>query len=153
MDPFSVISGVAGILTAGSALSSALYDLIRSIQDAPREMVEIAGGISELALLLRELKNTLKAGKELYKPRLLRAIRSTTNRIHHLQSEVHDMIEENGSFSRIAWSFRRPKAKDLLAMIESHKSTLQLMATTMLLALKQRPSLEQEYRGADFRGS
>lgn len=36
------------------------------------------------------------------------------------------------------WAFRKSKATKLLAKIESHKSTVQLIATTMLLAVEER---------------
>ena len=41
------VGGVAGIATAGVAISSVIYDLIASTHSAPSEMVEIAQAIHD----------------------------------------------------------------------------------------------------------
>jgi hypothetical protein len=139
MDPFSIISGVAGVATAGAALASALYDLIHNIRDAPREMVDIARGIRELASVLREMRRILKRGRDLFTDRLFKSIRSATHRIKEVHNEVDQLLDHNGGgLARVLWAFRRSKATQLLAKIESHKSTAQLIATMMLLALEER---------------
>lgn len=139
MDPFSIISGVAGITTAGSALASTLFDIISSIRDAPREMIDIARGIRELSTILRELRGILKQGRRLFKDRLFKAIRSATHRIADVHDEIDDLLDhDGGNMARVLWAFRKSKATKLLAKIESHKSTVQLIATTMLLAVEER---------------
>ena len=139
MDPFSIISGVAGVATAGSALASVLYDFIRSIQDAPREMIEIARTVRELSSVLRELRRILIQGRQHFKERLFRAVRSATRRIKEVHEEIGGLLDHNGGgLSRVLWAFRRSKASKLLAKIETHKSAVQLIATTMLLAIEAR---------------
>lgn len=139
MDPFSIISGVAGIATAGSALASTLFDIISSIRDAPREMIDIARGIRELSTILRELRGIFKQGRRLFKDRLFKAIRSATHRIEDVHDEIDDLLDhDGGNMARVLWAFRKSKATKLLAKIESHKSTVQLIATTMLLAVEER---------------
>ncbi|OBT64734.1 hypothetical protein VE03_05858 [Pseudogymnoascus sp. 23342-1-I1] len=117
MDPLSIISGIAGVATAGSVLSGALFNLISTIHSAPREMTDIARGICDLSLVLH---------------RLLRAIKSAIRRIRHIHRDINGLIAgDDGSNSvvRVLWVFRKSKAAALLARIESHKSTVQLMDT------------------------
>jgi hypothetical protein len=138
-DPFSIISGVAGIATAGSALASTLFDIISSIRDAPREMIEIARGIRELSTILRELRGIFKQGGRLFKDRLFQAILSATHRIEGVHDKISDLYDnKGGNMARVRWAFRKSKATKLLARIESHKSTVQLIVTTMLLAVEER---------------
>jgi hypothetical protein len=139
MDPLSVISGVAGVATAGAALSSALFQLIATIRDAPREMIDIAHSIRDLSSVLRELRRILRRGKGLFKDSLFRAVRSATNRIRGIHEDIDELLDPSGGgLARVIWAFRKSKATKLLAQIESHKSTVHLMATTMLLAMEER---------------
>jgi hypothetical protein len=139
MDPLSIISGVAGVATAGSALASVLFNIIATIRDAPREMIDIAHSTRELSAVLRELRRVLRRGKGLFKDTLFRAIRSAISRIRGIHEDVYYLLDSSGEgLARVIWAFRKSKATKLLAQIESHKSTVHLMATTMLLAIEER---------------
>ena len=142
MDPLSIMGGVAGVATAGVAISSALYDLIASIRDAPIEMIEIARGVHDLSTVLRELRRVLKKAYKILRDRLLKAVKSVMDRIRDTQDEVDRLLDVEGGLSRIFWAFRKSRANKLMATIEGHKSTVQLMATTVTLALVQRQQTE-----------
>ena len=138
-DPLSIISGIAGVATAGAALASILYDIIHNIRDAPREMIDIARGVRELSSVLRELRRILKRGTELFKRGLFRSLRSAIHRIKDIHEEIDGLLAATGGrLARIKWVFRKGKATNLLAKIESHKSTVSLFSTTMLLAVEER---------------
>ncbi|KAK0713681.1 hypothetical protein B0T26DRAFT_677987 [Lasiosphaeria miniovina] len=139
MDPLSVLSGIAGVAAAGAALSSALFEIIESARDAPKDMATIARSIMDLSLVLSEMRRVLKRGRWLYRDRLLRGILSTMRRIDGVHDEIHGLIAGDRRMARVLWAFRRKsKTAALLTQIESLKSTLQLMATTLTLAIKQR---------------
>lgn len=139
MDPLSIISGVTGVATACSALASTLYDFICTIRGAPQEMIDIARGIRELSVVLRELRGILKQGRHIFKNRLYMAITSSTERIADIHDKINGLLDpDGGGLARIMWAFRKSKATKLLASIESHKSTVQLIATLMMLAIEGR---------------
>ncbi|KAK4183378.1 hypothetical protein QBC35DRAFT_467335, partial [Podospora australis] len=109
-----IVASVAGISTAGAALSKAIYTILATIRDAPDEMADIASGITTLSLILDQLKSVMRKGNDL-------------------------MINHDGvSIARLKWLFRRPRIRDLSARIECHKSTLTLLVQTMMLAVEQR---------------
>ena len=132
------MGSVAGVATVGVALSSALYDIVAAIRDAPKEMAEIAQGIQELSIVLGELRRVLKKARKLLRDRLLKAVSSAMERIQATHDKVDRVLDVEGGLARVFWAFRRSKATKLLATIESHKSTVQLMATTITLAIVQR---------------
>jgi len=102
-------------------------------------MLGVVRGTRELSAILRELRRVLKKGQHIFRRRLYKSIRSATNRIGDLHSEIHSLLEhDSGKIARVNWAFRKSKATRLLARIESHKSTVQLIATTMLLAIAER---------------
>jgi hypothetical protein len=102
-------------------------------------MIDIARGIRELSFVLKELRGVLKKGRKLFKDRLYRSVRSATRRIEDIHEEIDALLDHHGGgLSRVIWQFRKSKATNLLAKIETHKSTVQLIATTMLLAVMER---------------
>jgi len=139
MDPLTIISGVAGIATAGSALANALYSVISGIRNAPREMVDIADSIRELSTILRELRHTARRGRRLFSDRLFRELHSAVRRIRQIHDDVFRLLDGgDGGVARVVWAFRKSKATKLLTTIASHKCSAQLIATTMVLALDTR---------------
>src|SRR5688572_7734964 len=139
MDPFSILAGVAGIAAAGGHLSAAIFSLIVAIHDAPKEMKDMARGVSELSLVLRELRRVLKDGTGLYRPHLLRLVKASTRRIRGLLDEVQDLVDHSKGLKsavRVILLFRtKARSAKLVGKIETLKGTVQLMATTMLLAI------------------
>ncbi|KAH8683993.1 hypothetical protein BGZ61DRAFT_455491 [Ilyonectria robusta] len=81
MDPVSIIASIAGIATAGTALSKAIYQFISSTRGASREMGQIAHTIVDLSIILRELRRVLRDGAELCNCKFLRRIKSVARRI------------------------------------------------------------------------
>jgi len=146
MDPLSVASGVAGVAMAGVAISSALFDLVASVRDAPKEMLEMGQSIHDLATVLRELRRVLRRARKMLRSRLLRAVGSVLDRIRDTHDRVDRLLDVEAGLVRIFWAFRRARATKLLATLESHKSTVQLMATTITLALVQRQDAGYDFR-------
>lgn len=138
MDPLSVLAGLAGVASAGASLSNALFNIVSTIRSAPEEMAEIARVVSDLSVVLRELRRVLKKGENLHRSRLLRQVRSVIYRIEDIHEEVRVTINDEAQLARLRWVFRKSRATSLLRRIESHKTTVSLMTTTMLLAMEQR---------------
>jgi hypothetical protein len=122
MDPPSLLASIAGVSTAGVSLSKAIYDLISSLRGAPEELSNISRNISDLSLILAELRRVLRDGRKLYRRKLLRRVSSAIRRIKKIQETIHDLISEVGGLVRLKWLFRRSKAMQSLYQIESHKA-------------------------------
>ncbi|KAH8888070.1 hypothetical protein GQ53DRAFT_843805 [Thozetella sp. PMI_491] len=139
MDPLSLMASVAGVAQAGISLSSALFDLISALRSAPQDMAEMARGVSDLSLVLDHLTSVLGEGRQIYRRKLLGALESAIQRIDGVHDEIWKLVDAGtGNMARVRWVFRRSKTAKLLFKIEAHKSTLQIMTTTLLLAVEQR---------------
>ncbi|KAL0936379.1 uncharacterized protein CTRU02_208594 [Colletotrichum truncatum] len=138
MDPLSIIASVAGISQAGALLSKSIYDLISATRGAPKEITDIARGISELSVILSELRRVLRDGKSLFRRRLLRNIRSTIKRIGKIHHAVGKLIDVGNGAGRLKWAFRRSTTTQLLYQIEAHKSGINMVLHTMVLAIQIR---------------
>ncbi|KAH8899099.1 hypothetical protein GQ53DRAFT_742187 [Thozetella sp. PMI_491] len=156
MDGLSSIATIAGVASAGLKLSTALFELVSNLRDAPRAMTEIARGISDTAIVLHQLRRILRDREELFKRRLLRSVGSAVQRIRAVHNEIRSMIRRcDGAMARVLWLFRQSRVSQLLAKIEAHKSAIGLMLHTMLLAvqLRQLPSRTGEPVYEDKRSS
>ncbi|KAL2674084.1 hypothetical protein Neosp_012530 [[Neocosmospora] mangrovei] len=139
MDPLSIIAGVAGIATAGVSLVEVLFDTIDSYQNAPKDIVSVARGVQDLSIILDQLKQVLIDGRNMHTRWLLKSVASAIRQIEYVHSEVWELIPRSSSgFERVKWTFRKGKIRDLLNKIETQKSTVQLVCTTLLLAIQQK---------------
>ncbi|KAH8885729.1 hypothetical protein GQ53DRAFT_828749 [Thozetella sp. PMI_491] len=141
MDPLSAIgllSGLAGIASAGASLSKALYDVASTIRGAPKEMEAVAQGIHDLSVVLDQMRRVLKEGKRMHKRRLRKGIHGVLCRIEDIHFEIRDMLSTESRLGRLKWVFRKPRIAYLMTRIESHKNTVSLMMQTMLIAIEQR---------------
>ncbi|KAI3319687.1 hypothetical protein HD806DRAFT_525351 [Xylariaceae sp. AK1471] len=136
MDPLSIIASIAGISTAGISLSLAIYDVVSSVRNAPREVSAIARGLSDLSFILRELRRVLKDGKDIYHRKLIRRVASAVKRVGRVQGEIEALLDGSGGLTRLKWIFRKSKAMELLYAIESHKTGISMILHIMMLAVQ-----------------
>ncbi|KAK2924971.1 hypothetical protein FoTM2_015249 [Fusarium oxysporum f. sp. vasinfectum] len=124
MDPLSIIASIAGIATAGTSLSKAIYYFISSTRGASREMVEIARNISDLSCILSELRHVLQESADLCSRKLLRRIKK--------------------GFQTFRWSLKRSEVQYKLTLIESHKTAIHLMLNVIILAATTRKEAQSQ---------
>ncbi|KAI0968673.1 hypothetical protein F4678DRAFT_442456 [Xylaria arbuscula] len=136
MDPLSVIASLAGISTAGIALSRAIYDAISSIRNAPKEVSTIAKGLCDLSVIFGELRRVLKDGENVYRRKLIRRVASAIRRVGRVQSEIKELLHGTGTLPKLKWAFRKSKAQELLYAIESYKTGINIILQTMVLAVQ-----------------
>lgn len=97
----------------------------------------MAGGVRELADVLRELRRVLReGGKGLFRKKLYRSIEATTRRIQELHEDIRGLIVSDGAMSRVLWAVRsKARAERLVGRIDGLKLGLLLKLKTMSLVL------------------
>ncbi|KAI1367916.1 hypothetical protein F5Y08DRAFT_297303 [Xylaria arbuscula] len=148
MDPLSVIASIAGISTAGITLSRAIYDAISSIRNAPKEVSSVAKGLCDLSVILRELRRVLKDGKDVYRRKLIRRVASAIRRVGRVQSEIKELLDGTGTLAKLKWIFQKSRVMELLYAIESHKTGINIILQTMVLAVQLKQLSENNTKTA-----
>ncbi|KAI0517461.1 hypothetical protein F5B22DRAFT_603052 [Xylaria bambusicola] len=146
MDPLSVIASIAGVSTAGIALSRAIYDIISSVRNAPKEISDIAKGLCDLSFILRELRRVLKDGQDVYRRQLIRRVASAIKRVSRIQDEIEDLLDLTGKGAKLKWLFRKSKIQGLLYTIESYKTGINMILQTMMLAVQLKQLSKEDER-------
>jgi hypothetical protein len=134
-EPLSVLASVAGVATAGVAISKMIYEIVHTVKHAPKEVSEMAGELSLLSSVLRYLRSALSECVDVCKPRLIKDIRGTVSKIRGLHKQIKELTKNStSSFYRIGLVFKSPRTRNLLAQIEGFKNSVSVMLTTVQLA-------------------
>lgn len=144
MDPLSIIASIAGIATAGTSLSKAIYHFISSTRGASREMVEIARNISDLSCILSELRHVLQESADLCSRKLLRRIKSAMRRISAIHDDIYALMDSRKGFQTFRWSLKRSEVQYKLTLVESHKTAIHLMLNILILAATTRKEAQSQ---------
>ncbi|KAI1015312.1 hypothetical protein LB504_011106 [Fusarium proliferatum] len=144
MDPLSIVASIAGIATAGTSLSKAIYHFISSTRGASREMADIARNISDLSCILSELRRVLQESADLCSRKLLRRIKSATRRISAIHDDIYELMDSIRGFQTFRWSLKRSEVQYKLTLIESHKTAIQLMLNILILAATTRKEAQSQ---------
>lgn len=131
MDPLSIISGVAGIASAGTALVSSLYTLVKTVRNAPREMRDVAKEMTSLTSALEYLVEIISDGHSIATRQYLSGIKSVLGSIESTQNEIMDMIVDRSILSR--WKWRR--AKSLLEDVRAHQNMVSMQVAILNLGM------------------
>lgn len=131
MDPLSLISGVAGVATAGTALVSSLYTLVETVRNAPRQMKDVAKEMTSLTCVLEYLVEIISDGHQIATRQYLHGIRSMVKSIGNTQNEIMDMIDDRSIISRLRWR----KSKTLLQDIRAHQSMVSMQVAILNLGM------------------
>lgn len=137
-DPLSVLASIAGVATAGLAISSALYDIAQNIKRAPREVSEMAKDLSLLSSILRQLRKAIQDNPAICRNRLIKDTKSIVKQIRKIYRDIRKLTQDStSSLYRLKLFFKSSKTKTMMAKIESSKSTANLILGTVQLAVLQ----------------
>ena len=138
-EPFSIATGVVGIVAAGVQLSSALYSVCEKIGNAQNSIESVASDLSFFVIVVDELGKIFASSEKLYSQELENGVRKVIERCRTLFREINCMIGKTKDVAnsklktKVAWVFRESKVNETRANLESLKSTLGLILHALRL--------------------
>ena len=141
MDPLSISSSVAGLVTLAAAVFSRMAKYIKNAQDVPKEANELLDEVKqfsvilhELSLVARELEIITKGGEEALQdsPNLrwhhVRDCQTILNQVESGLKRDTENLASTSAFtrirSRLKWPFSKQDTKDIIHTIQRHKQTI-----------------------------
>jgi hypothetical protein len=130
-DPVSLLGTIAGVVSLGASLSLSLYDVANTVKTAPRELAYVASELSLLSQILVSIREFIEDDAN---NRLVKDLIDILFRVNLIQRDIEKKLKSGGPMDRIKWIFKSRTVKDLLIKIETQKSTLNTVLSTLMLA-------------------
>jgi len=154
MDPLSLTASIIAVVDVGVEISTQLSRLARKMKNAGKEVAEIADEINSLSSAVQNLHLCLKEGmhrgEPVYSECMVVDIEHLLKRIEVLHEETWELLPgkrrraakdkqvELNVLDCFKWIFKSSKAREIMKKMDSLKSTLSVMMTTLQLALQQK---------------
>ncbi|KAG9189626.1 hypothetical protein G6011_06494 [Alternaria panax] len=136
-DPLSIIASAITVGASAAQLSLALFSVVQTLRNAPREIAEIAEEISLLAESLQTLADIIRAHQNLCKPALFKNTDAIILRCKQVDAEIKKLIDTPQKLAGLKWLINKPKAKGLLKKVEGIKTALILELNIVRLAREE----------------
>ena len=147
MAELALISGLVGVVGAGSKLSILIFDFAASIGSAGKELQHVATEISDLCSVLKQLQAVLEHAHFRPSAKLTTSANRIIEQCQTVFAEMDEVVSNlrksrNGELfpsvdfiSKVKWVFlEKSKMQVLRSTLEACKTTLSVMLMTMMLA-------------------
>ncbi|KAJ2983550.1 hypothetical protein NUW58_g6229 [Xylaria curta] len=141
MDPLSISTSVAGLVTLAGTVFSLVAKYIKNVNEAPKEAKDLLDEVKQFSILLhhlslvaRELEITTKDGEEALRdsPNLqwhhIYDCQTILNRVDQGLRRATEDLQSPSTFkkirSRLKWPFSSDDTKHMIQTIERHKQTI-----------------------------
>lgn len=144
MAEIGAVASIVGLAGAGIKVSFALFDLADRIGSAGEEVKLVATELSLFCSVLQEVASVIQDDDtSQLTPAALLLVNEVTSRCREVVTEIDKIVssltKDQSPFdlpslewtSRVKWTFKRSKVQVQRQTLESCKSTLQLLLTTL----------------------
>jgi hypothetical protein len=148
MDPLSISSGIAGLVTLAQLVLTNLRQYYKSVKEAPKESKALLDEIQDLTVLIFNLRMVVEGYELQTQPSPQNS--ATAPKPYHLHeciqllNRIRDGIPKMGSHSGLnklqsclKWPFTKGDTKEMLQAVGRHKQTISIAITAESLTKLQ----------------
>ncbi|KAF5714590.1 hypothetical protein FMUND_7307 [Fusarium mundagurra] len=139
MDPLSIISGCAGLITAIGSLTISINTFVRSCREARSDLDRVSRELHSLQTVLELIEEDAKDGTKPFPPTIQHHVSGIVTNCSSVVLEVETCIKKYGVGrvkSRAAWAINgQGDMEKLRSSLEAHKSALELALDMLSLSL------------------
>ncbi|RYC85486.1 hypothetical protein BFJ63_vAg11586 [Fusarium oxysporum f. sp. narcissi] len=139
MDPLSIISGCAGLITAISSLSISISTFVRSCREARSDLDRVSRELHSLQTVLELIEEDAKDDTKPFPPTIQHHVSGIVSNCGSVVLEVETCIKKYGDGrvkSRAAWAINgQGDMEKLRSSLEAHKSALEPALDMISLSL------------------
>ncbi|KAF5984990.1 chitin synthase A [Fusarium coicis] len=139
MDPLSIISGCAGLITAIGCLSVSINTFVRSCREARSDLDKVSRELHSLQTVLELIEEDAKDVTKPFPPTIQHHVSGIVTNCGSVVLEVETCIKKYGDGrmkSRAAWVINgQGDMEKLRSSLEAHKSALELALDMLSLSL------------------
>ncbi|KAF7542262.1 hypothetical protein G7Z17_g11728 [Cylindrodendrum hubeiense] len=138
MDPLSIASGCAGLITAIGSLSLSIHAFVRTCREARGDLDRVSRELFSLQTVLELIQEDVADDGKLFPPTLERQISGILSNCTSVVLEVQSCITKYGDGrlkSRMTWTVNgQGDMEKLRTSLEAHKSALELALDMLTLS-------------------
>ncbi|KAF5595998.1 chitin synthase A [Fusarium pseudocircinatum] len=139
MDPLSIISGCAGLITAIGSLSVSINTFVRSCREARSDLDRVSRELHSLQTVLQLIEEDAKDDTKPFPPTIQHHVSGIVTNCGSVVLEVETCIKKYGDGrvkTRAAWAINgQGDMEKLRSSLEAHKSALELALDMISLSL------------------
>ncbi|KAH7219453.1 hypothetical protein DER44DRAFT_761006 [Fusarium oxysporum] len=139
MDPLSIISGCAGLITAIGSLSISINTFVRSCREARSDLDRVSRELHSLQTVLELIEEDAKDDTKPFPPTIQHHVSGIVSNCGSVVLEVETCIKKYGDGhikSRASWAINgQGDMEKLRSSLEAHKSALELALDMISLSL------------------
>src|ERR1700761_6562092 len=135
-DPFSLVTGVAGLIALAGEVISKCYQYGCAVSGAPDEAKRLVSEVTGLSGVLVGVQVLVKQSN-LPEYRLETSLKNCLSVLQTLSSKLQKYSPDSGkstakrTINRYLWPLRRSDTEELITAIERHKSSLSLSLSSL----------------------
>ena len=136
MAEIGLVASIFGVASFGAKVATSLYEAADLMIHAHQQIASMAKHVSQFTAVLRHLGRVLEAEKGSCSNDLLREIRKIKRSCKSTFKEIRATItsKQFRPFVPVRWLFKKSKAQELEARLDSEQSMLQVMIHTVTVS-------------------
>lgn len=136
MAEIGLVASIFGIASFGTKITTSLYQAADIMIHAHQQIASMAKHVSQFTAVLRHLGKVLEADSSNCSSDLLCEVRKIKRSCKVTFREIHVTLRSRRrqTFLPIRWLFKKSKAKELEARLDTEQSVLQVMIHTITVS-------------------
>ena len=128
-----VAASIISLVAFGTSVAKKLYETADIVGNANQQIRALAKHVTQFTAVLNHMGHVLKTEKENCSKEVLRDIRKIKHSCKRTFRDIENAVKAR-RFQRLMWLFKRTKAMELEARLDSQQSMLQCMIHTLTVS-------------------
>lgn len=146
MDPLSIASASAGLLSSIASLTLTITKFVSSVRNARNDMDGVRRELSSLQLCVEALQNDIQDPQIQYPPSLQRSLVDVLRNCDGVTKEMETLLKQSTANSlgkRIKWAaIQQDEMNKLRLRLEAHKATINIALEMVMMYVLNSPVLD-----------
>ena len=136
MAEIGLVASVVTLAAAGTSIATSLYQAADVITHANEQIYALAKHVTQFTAVLKHMAQVLKEERKNCSKEVLRDIRKIKHSCKRTFKEIESTLKSQRfrHFGPVRWMFKRTKALELQARLDSQQSMLQCIIHTLTVS-------------------
>lgn len=136
MAEIGLVASIFSVVAVGTSVATTLYEAADVMTNANQQIFTLAKHVSQFTAVLKHMGQVLETERTNCSKEVLRDIRKIKHSCKRTFREINSTLKSKRlrHFVPVRWLFKRTKAMELEARLDSHQSMLQCIIHTLTVS-------------------